>query len=214
MRSPVRRASMASSSAPASTIASPDLRRRPDRPRHALRRAAVRRRRKAGLRRMEGDGDALSLGARPQRQDHCARPGHWREPQFRRSPDEGRAPLEFATRFEARNGPFAAYGDFFWAKLRASGSALALRTPLSGIALTADATGRLKFSVKAILEGGGASSWRAGRTATRPTPPSMRSPVFATGTSAPYFARHYRNGRCAVAGAEAGGTRRSPAPAI
>ncbi len=65
-------------------------------------------------------------------------------------------PLEFATRFEARNGPFAAYADFFWAQLRASGSALALRTPLSGIALSADATGHLKFSVKAILEGGGA----------------------------------------------------------
>jgi opacity protein-like surface antigen len=26
-------------------------------------------------------------------------------------------PLEFGTRFEARNGPFAAYGDFFWAQL-------------------------------------------------------------------------------------------------
>ena len=65
-------------------------------------------------------------------------------------------PLEFGTRFEARNGPFAVYGDFFWAQLRASGSALALRTPFTGVSLTADATGHLKFTVKAILEAGGA----------------------------------------------------------
>jgi len=65
-------------------------------------------------------------------------------------------PLEFGARFEARNGPFAAYGDFFWAQLRASGSALALRTPFTGVSLTADATGHLKFTVKSILEAGGA----------------------------------------------------------
>jgi hypothetical protein len=65
-------------------------------------------------------------------------------------------PLQFGARFEARNGPFAAYADFFWAQLRASGSALAQRSPFTGIALTADATGHLKFTVKAILEGGGA----------------------------------------------------------
>jgi opacity protein-like surface antigen len=65
-------------------------------------------------------------------------------------------PLEFGARFEARNGPFAVYGDFFWAQLRASGSALALRTPFTGISLTADATGHLKFTVKSILEAGGA----------------------------------------------------------
>ena len=65
-------------------------------------------------------------------------------------------PLEFATRIEARNGPFAAYVDYFWSQLRASGSALVLRSPLNGIDLTADATGHLKFSVKAILEAGGA----------------------------------------------------------
>jgi len=65
-------------------------------------------------------------------------------------------PLEFGTRFEARNGPFAVYGDFFWAQLRASGSALALRTPFTGVALTADATGHLTFTVKSILEAGGA----------------------------------------------------------
>jgi len=38
--------------------------------------------------------------------------------------------------------------------LRASGSDLALRTPFTGVSLTADATGHLKFTVKAILEGG------------------------------------------------------------
>jgi opacity protein-like surface antigen len=65
-------------------------------------------------------------------------------------------PLESGARFEARNGPFAAYGDFFWAQLRASGSALALRTPFTGVSLTADATGHLKFTVKSILEAGGA----------------------------------------------------------
>ena len=65
-------------------------------------------------------------------------------------------PLEFGTRFEARNGPFAVYGDFFWAQLRASGSALALRTPFTGVALTADASGHLTLTVKSILEAGGA----------------------------------------------------------
>jgi opacity protein-like surface antigen len=65
-------------------------------------------------------------------------------------------PLEFGTRFEARNGPFSVYGDFFWALLRASGSDLALRTPFTGVSLTADATGHLKFTVEAILEGGAA----------------------------------------------------------
>ncbi len=65
-------------------------------------------------------------------------------------------PLEFATRFEVRNGPFAAYGDFFWAQLRASGSDLALRTPFTGASLTADKTGHLTFTTKAILEGGAA----------------------------------------------------------
>jgi len=65
-------------------------------------------------------------------------------------------PLEFGARFEARNGPFAAYGDFFWAQLRASGSDLDLRTPFTGVSLTADATGHLKFIVKSILEAGGA----------------------------------------------------------
>ena len=64
-------------------------------------------------------------------------------------------PLEFGTRFEARNGPFSVYGDFFWAQLRASGSDLALRTPFTGVSLTADATGHLKFTVKSILEAGG-----------------------------------------------------------
>jgi hypothetical protein len=28
-------------------------------------------------------------------------------------------PPEFGARFEARNGPFSVYGDFFWAQLRA-----------------------------------------------------------------------------------------------
>ena len=65
-------------------------------------------------------------------------------------------PLEFGTRIEARNAPFAAYGDFFRAQLRASGSDLALRTPFTGVSLTADATGHLKFTVKSILEAGGA----------------------------------------------------------
>ena len=74
-------------------------------------------------------------------------------------------PLEFGTRFEARNGPFAVYGDYFWAQLRASGSDLALRTPFTGVSLTADATGHLKFTVKAILEGGAAyelARWSTG----------------------------------------------------
>jgi opacity protein-like surface antigen len=74
-------------------------------------------------------------------------------------------PLEFGARFEARNGPFAAYADFFWAQLRASGSALAERTPLTGVFLTADATGHLKFTVKSILEAGAAyelARWATG----------------------------------------------------
>jgi hypothetical protein len=78
-------------------------------------------------------------------------------------------PLAFATRFEARNGPFSAYGDFFWAQLRASGSAHALRTPFTGVALTADATGHLKFTVKSILEAGAAyelARWSTGGAST------------------------------------------------
>ena len=74
-------------------------------------------------------------------------------------------PLEFGARFEGRNGPFSAYGDFFWAQLRASGSDLALRTPFTGASLTADATGHLKFTVKSILEAGGAyelARWSTG----------------------------------------------------
>ena len=97
------------------------------------------------------------------------------------------------------------YGDFFWAQLRASGSALALRTPFTGVALTADATGHLKFTVKAILEGGGAyelarwSNWRrvlhGHRCARRP---SLLEHQRQCG------ARHHRNGQCAAAGAEPG----------
>ena len=74
-------------------------------------------------------------------------------------------PLEFGLRFEAQNGPFAVYGDYFWAQLHASGSALAQRSPFTGVSLTADATGHLKFTVKAILEGGGAyevARWAGG----------------------------------------------------
>ncbi len=65
-------------------------------------------------------------------------------------------PLEAAVRVEARNGPFAVYLDYLWARLRASGSILAQRTPITGVALSADETGHLKFTVKAILEGGAA----------------------------------------------------------
>ncbi len=61
-------------------------------------------------------------------------------------------PLEAAVRVEARNGPFAVYLDYLWAQLRASGSILANRTPVTGVLLNADATGHLTFTTKAILE--------------------------------------------------------------
>ena len=61
-------------------------------------------------------------------------------------------PLEAAVRFEARNGPFAVYLDYLWAQLRASGSILANRTPITGALLNADATGHLTITVKSILE--------------------------------------------------------------
>jgi opacity protein-like surface antigen len=63
-------------------------------------------------------------------------------------------PLEAAVRIEARNGPFGVYVDDVWAKLRASGSILAQRTPVTGLLLAADATGHLTMTVRAILEAG------------------------------------------------------------
>jgi opacity protein-like surface antigen len=74
-------------------------------------------------------------------------------------------PLEAAAHIEARNGPFAAYVDYVWAQLRASGSILAQRTPVTGLVLAADGTGHMTFTVKSILEGGGAyelARWNTG----------------------------------------------------
>jgi opacity protein-like surface antigen len=65
-------------------------------------------------------------------------------------------PLEAAVKVEARNGPFAVYADYVWAKLRASGSVLSQRTPITGLQLAADITGHLTFTAKAILEAGAA----------------------------------------------------------
>ncbi|WP_180982487.1 outer membrane protein [Methylocella silvestris] len=65
-------------------------------------------------------------------------------------------PLEAAAHIEARNGPLSIFADYVWAQVRASGSILAQRTPVTGLTLAADGTGHLKFNARAILEGGGA----------------------------------------------------------
>ncbi len=63
-------------------------------------------------------------------------------------------PLEAAALIEARNGPFGVYVDYVWAQLRASGSILANRTPVTGLLLAADGTGHLTVTMRAILEAG------------------------------------------------------------
>jgi opacity protein-like surface antigen len=65
-------------------------------------------------------------------------------------------PLEAAAHIEARNGPFSVYTDDLWARVRASDSILAQRTPVTGLLLAADETGHLKVRINAVLEGGAA----------------------------------------------------------
>ena len=62
-------------------------------------------------------------------------------------------PLNFSGRVEASNGPFGVYDDLLWAQLRASGSTLQLRSPLTDISVAASADGHLKLTL-AIAEAG------------------------------------------------------------
>ena len=62
-------------------------------------------------------------------------------------------PLNFAGRGEANNGPFGVYGDLIWMQLRAGGSTLQLRSPLTDVSVAASADGHLKLTM-AIGEAG------------------------------------------------------------
>lgn len=63
------------------------------------------------------------------------------------------APLAFMGRAEAENGPFFAYGDGVWARMRFDGSALSLRSPVPELSVAASASGRLRTTI-AIGEAG------------------------------------------------------------
>jgi opacity protein-like surface antigen len=56
-------------------------------------------------------------------------------------------PLAFMGRVEAENGPFWAYGDAAWTRLRFAGSAFSLRSPVADLAVSASVSGRLKMSL-------------------------------------------------------------------
>jgi opacity protein-like surface antigen len=62
-------------------------------------------------------------------------------------------PLTFNARAEASNGPFWAYGDFAWVRLRFSGSTLRLRSPFADVAIALNASGHLRQTM-AIGEAG------------------------------------------------------------
>lgn len=62
-------------------------------------------------------------------------------------------PLAFMGRAEASNGPFFAYGDMAWARLRASGSTLSFRSPLADLAVAASVNGHMRQTI-AIGEAG------------------------------------------------------------
>lgn len=62
-------------------------------------------------------------------------------------------PLAFMGRVEASNGPFSAYGDFAYVRLRFSGSTLKLRSPFADVSLGLNVDGRLRQTL-AIGEAG------------------------------------------------------------
>ncbi|WP_442755182.1 outer membrane protein [Methylocystis sp. JAN1] len=62
-------------------------------------------------------------------------------------------PLAFMGRVETSNGPFWAYGDLAWARLRFAGSALSLRSPVADLAVAANVSGHLRMTL-AIGEAG------------------------------------------------------------
>ncbi|PPD41517.1 MAG: hypothetical protein CTY15_13445 [Methylocystis sp.] len=62
-------------------------------------------------------------------------------------------PLAFMGRVEASNGPFFAYGDMAWARMRFAGSTLSLRSPIADLSVAANVSGRLRMTI-AIGEAG------------------------------------------------------------
>jgi opacity protein-like surface antigen len=62
-------------------------------------------------------------------------------------------PLSFMGRVEAENGPFWAYGDMVWVRLRFSGSVMELRSPLADLSVAASVNGHVRQTV-AIGEAG------------------------------------------------------------
>jgi len=62
-------------------------------------------------------------------------------------------PLAFMGRVETSNGPFFAYGDLAWARIRFAGSTLSLRSPIADLAVAANVDARLRTTV-AIGEAG------------------------------------------------------------
>lgn len=62
-------------------------------------------------------------------------------------------PLAFMGRIETSNGPFFAYGDIAWARMRFAGSTLSVRSPLVDFAVAASVSGRLRQTV-AVGEAG------------------------------------------------------------
>lgn len=62
-------------------------------------------------------------------------------------------PLAFMGRVETSNGPFFAYGDLAWARIRFAGSTLSLRSPIADLAVAASVSGHLRQTV-AIGEAG------------------------------------------------------------
>lgn len=62
-------------------------------------------------------------------------------------------PLAFMGRTEVSNGPFWAYGDLAWARIRFAGSTLSLRSPIANLAVAANVSGHLRMTL-AIGEAG------------------------------------------------------------
>lgn len=62
-------------------------------------------------------------------------------------------PLAFMGRAEASNGPFFAYADMAWARMRFAGSTLSLRSPIADLSVAANVAGRLRMTI-AIGEAG------------------------------------------------------------
>lgn len=62
-------------------------------------------------------------------------------------------PLAFMGRAEAENGPFWAYGDLAWARMRFAGSTVSLRSPIAALSVAASVDARMKMTL-AIGEAG------------------------------------------------------------